>query len=209
MPLEFGKERHGGVLVLAPQGRLDNENAAEFELAAQELINGGERHIVVDLADLSYSSNAGLRVLGKMAKALKTPTTSLRLCGLSPQLRQVFDAAGIAMVFDIRPNLQLALADHPAARGAGELGREAARLLGLPETPPEAAPATDAIRNLAQLAAELMSTKGGPPRAVRAMVDATQLAPRVTAADIARVRAEQAADEKKPGFWKRLFGFGR
>ena len=209
MPLEFGKERHGGVLVLAPQGRLDNDNAAEFELAAQELINAGERHIVVDLADLSYSSNAGLRVLGKMAKALKTPTTSLRLCGLSPALRQVFDAAGITMVFEIRPTLAAALADHPAAAGAGELGREAARLLGLPPPAANPEPVPDAAKNLAALAAELMAVKGAAPRAARAMVDATQLAPRVTAADIARVKAQQAAEDKKPGFWKRLFGFGK
>jgi anti-anti-sigma factor len=206
MAFELIQERHGGVLVLAPKGRLDNDNAAEFELAAQELINAGERHIVVDLEGLGYSSNAGLRVLGKMAKALRTPTTSLRLCSLSPTLKQVFDAAGIGMVFDIRPDLASALGDHPAARGAGELGRQAARLLGVPMPAADAAPIPDPIRNLAALAAELMNSKGAAPRASRPMADATQLVPRVRPEDVARMRAQHAAEEKKPGFWKRLFG---
>ena len=30
MAFELVKDRHGGVLVLRPQGRLDNDNAAEF-----------------------------------------------------------------------------------------------------------------------------------------------------------------------------------
>jgi anti-sigma B factor antagonist len=206
---ELLKERHGGVLVLSTKGRLDNDNAAEFELAAQELINAGERHLVVDLSGLGYSSNAGLRVLGKIAKALRTPTTSLRLCGLSPTLQQVFDSAGITMVFDIRPDLAAALGDHPAARAAGELGREAARLLGL--APPSAAaePSTDPIRTLAALAAELLANSGAAPRSSRAMADATQFTARVRPEDIARVKAQQAAEEKKPGFWQRLFGKGK
>lgn len=206
MAFELVRDRHGGVLVLRPQGRLDNDNAAEFELAAQELLNAGERHLVVDLAQLNYTSNAGLRVLGKMNKALKGSTTSLRVCGLTPALRQVFDAAGIAMVFDIRPDLAAALADHPAARGAGELGREAARLLGLPPPVPNDAPIPEPIRNLAALAAELMAGQGSgsAPRAKK-MVDATQLVPRVRPADVQRALAEQAA-APKAGFWQRLFG---
>lgn len=201
MAFELIKDRYGGVLVLTPRGRLDNDNAAEFELAAQELIAAGERHIVVDLSGLNYTSNAGLRVLGKIGKALKTPTTSLRLCGLTPTLRQVFDAAGITLVFDVRDDLATALGDHPAAKGAGELGRHAASLLGLPPAVAPEAAVPDNTRNLAALATELMSSAGAP-RVGRAMVDATQLKMRkVQPEDIARAVQQQA----KGGWWKRLF----
>jgi anti-sigma B factor antagonist len=212
MAFELIKDRHGGVLVLTPKGRLDNENAAEFELAAQELLVAGERHLVIDLPDLNYASNAGLRVFGKLGKALKGPTTSLRLSGLTPALRQVFEAAGVLGIFDIRPTLQAALSDHPAAQGAGELGQLAARLLGV-EAANDPAPATDAIRTIATLAGELMSTGVMAPRAARPMVDATQLAPKVRAEDIARARQQQqqaaAAPAKPVSFWQRLFGGGK
>jgi anti-sigma B factor antagonist len=211
MGFELLQERHGGVLVLSPRGRLDNDNAAEFELAAQELINAGERHIVVDLAGLNYASNAGLRVLGKMGKALRTPTTSLRLCGLTPVLRQVFDQAGIASVFEIRPDRRHALADHPAAQGAGELGRAAARLLGVPDAASDADGAdgaNDTVRKLAPLAVELLATGIAAPRP-RPMVDATQLAPKVRDSDVARALAAQAAAQPRLSWWQRLFGKGK
>lgn len=205
MAFELLKDRHGGVLVLTPRGRLDNDNAAEFELAAQELIAAGERHIVVDLSGLNYASNAGLRVLGKMGKALKTPTTSLRLCGLTPTLRQVFDAAGITLVFDLRDDLATALGDHPAARGAGELGRHAAKLLGLSPAVGTEAAVPDNIRNLAALATELMSSGAAAPRAGRPLVDATQLKMRrVQPEDIARA----AKATVKGSWWQRLFKRG-
>jgi anti-anti-sigma factor len=208
MGFELLQERHGGVLVLSPRGRLDNDNAAEFELAAQELINAGERHIVVDLAGLNYASNAGLRVLGKMGKALRTPSTSLRLCGLTPVLRQVFDQAGIASVFEIRPDRRNALADHPAAQGAGELGRAAAHLLGVADAAPDADGASDSVRKLAPLAVELLATGIAAPRP-RAMVDATQLAPKVRDSDVARALAAQAAAQPRLRWWQKLFGKGK
>ncbi len=208
MAFELVQERHGGVLVLTPRGRLDNDNAAEFELAAQELLVAGERHIVVDLSELNYTSNAGLRVLGKMGKALKTPATSLMLCGLTPTLRQVFDAAGIALVFNIRPDLAQALGDHPAAQSSGELGRQAARLLGVASPADSQAPVPESIRTLTALATELMASGAAAPRRAHAMVDATQLAMRkVRPEDIARARGSEP--QGKGSWWQRLFKRGK
>lgn len=208
MAFELIRDRHGEVLVLSPRGRLDNDNAAEFELAAQEMIAAGERHIVIDLSGLGYTSNAGLRVLGKMNKALKSPTTSLRLCGLTPAMKQVFDAAGIAMVFDLRPNLVAALADHPAAQGSGQLGKEAARLLGALAPAEDAAPTPDNVKRLAELAAELLKIGAPAPRAPRPMADATQLAMKIRPEDIAKAMAAQQS-AGRASWWKRLFGGGK
>ena len=204
--MELVRDRHGSVLVLTPKGRLDNDNAAEFELAAQELLDAGERHVVVNLAELNYASNAGLRVLGKMGKALKTPATSLRLCGLTPAMRQVFDAAGIATLFDVRPDLKSALADHPGAIGAGELGRSAARLLGVSAASATNEPTPEPIKALAALAADiLVRTGAGVRRAAKPMVDATALTPKVRAAVLVEAPRGGAVSGKTP-WWKRLFG---
>jgi anti-anti-sigma factor len=199
MALEIERERHGGVLVLAPKGRLDNENAADFELALQEVLGAGERHLVIDLAGLGYVSNAGLRTMGRLAKSLNTPTTSLRVAGLNETLRQVFDAAGVSVLFDIRPNRAAALADHPAAQGAA-LAVEMCRLLGIDSAaaPPE--PPADTAK-LAELAMDILSTRGRQTRAVRAMAQGTQVMQRVVATPGATASAP-----RKAGFWQRLFG---
>lgn len=193
-------ERHGGVLVLAPRGRLDNESAAAFELQIQEALGAGERHLVLDLAGLDYLSNAGLRALGRLAKSLNTPSTSLRLAGLSPALRQVLESAGVAVLFDIRANRAAALADHPAAQG-GKLAVEVARLLGVVASEPPPLPAGVDPAKLAELAMDMLGRSGKQTRAVRAMAQGTQVMQRVVAAN-----AGPATSSRKPGFWQRLFG---
>lgn len=200
MAIELERERRGGVLVLAPAGRLDNDNAADFELAIQEVLSAGERHLVLDLAGLGYMSNAGLRTLGRLAKSLNTPTTSLRVAGLSPALRQVFDAAGVSVLFNLYRDREAALADHPAAQGAA-LANEMGRLLGVAPAAP-AEPASAEVLKLAELAMEILATRGRQTRAVRALAQGTQVMQRVSAA----AGAAPAAASRKPSFWQRLFG---
>ena len=198
--MELRQERHGGVLVVAPGGRLDNDSAADFELAIQELLAAGERHLVVDLSGLSYISNAGLRVLAATAKALNAPATSLRLAGLSPALRQVFDAAGFSAMFDLHADTRSALASHPAARGA-DLGALAARLLGCaPGANAATAPSGVDAARLAALALELLAG-AQQPRAARAMAGGTRMVPRVAAPLAAAPARPQPAS-----WWKRLLG---
>jgi len=227
MAVEITTERRGGVLVITPTGRLDNESTADFELLTQESVAAGSRHLVLDLTGLSYMSNAGLRTLGSLAKSLKTPTTSLRLAGPTPAVRQVFDAAGIAMLFDIRPTVDAALADHPAGGGDGRLGAHASRLLGITagNANVEAVPGID---KLAETAFGLLTGSGGvqQPRAARAMVQGTQVMRKITApvdsappapagkppvasGKSARGKMVTPSSGDKPGFWARLFGRGK
>ncbi len=200
MTVGLSRERHGGVLVLAPAGRLDNESAAEFELAIQEVLSAGERHLVLDLAGLDYVSNAGLRSLGRLAKSMNTPSTSLRIAGLQSPLRQAFEAAGVAVLFDIRADRAAALADHPAAGGA-ELAQRVAGLLGVAGGVPASGSGDPALARLAELAHEILATRGRQTRAVRALAQGTQVMQRVSA-----VPSQPAAASRKPGFWQRLFG---
>ncbi len=220
MAVEIKTERRGGVLVITPTGRLDNESAADFELLTQESVAAGSRHLVLDLSGLNYMSNAGLRVLGSLAKSLKTPTTSLRVAGPTPAIRQVFDAAGIAMLFDIRTNLDAALADHPAGGGGSQLGEHAARLLGI-NAGNAGVVALPGIAKLAEQAFALLSGAGGAvqqPRAARAMVQGTQVMRKITVTPEAAgakpaapppIKPGAKSAPKKPGFFARLFGRGK
>jgi anti-anti-sigma factor len=198
--VELRQERFGGVLVLTPSGRLDNESAVDFELAAQELLAAGERHLVVDLSHLNYISNAGLRVLANTGKALDSPATSLRLAGLSPALRQVFDAAGFSAMFDIHADRATALARHPAGSVGSELGALAAHLLGCERDTAAAVPEPDRrVARLAELALELLST-ARQPRAARALAEGTRLVPRV------QVAVPEGQPPPARGWLGRMFG---
>ncbi|HET6604096.1 MAG TPA: STAS domain-containing protein [Xanthomonadaceae bacterium] len=211
MAYELKETQHGGVLVLAPHGRLDNESAADFALAAQERLAAGRRHLLIDCSGLNYISNAGLRVLAKLAKALKSPTTSLQLAGMSASIRQVFEAAGFAPMFEIHPDVAAALAKHPAARRDDTRTALVARLLGAEPFTGEIDEAARArARQKGGLILELLAAQAAP-RAARAMVEGTQMLPSVRTRDIAgggKGAAPPGAGAKGSDapWWKRMFG---
>lgn len=209
MALDITSERFGGVVVLALAGRLDNDGADEFELAAQEALAGGARHLLVDLASLGYLSNAGLRALAATAKALEASAGTLRLCGPSASLRQVFEASGFGAVFEIDSDRSAALARHPAARERTTLAGEASRLLGVAlreRVEGEAADADEAAhKRLAELVLELLVAHEAP-RAARALAGGTRVQAR--AVPVASAQDASARPAARP-WWRRLFGGSR
>lgn len=209
MTVELQKERRSGVLVVSVDGRLDAEGSADFELFTQEAVSSGERHLILDLAKLGYISNAGLRALASLAKSLNTPSTSLRVAGVQPGVSQTLDAAGVAILLDLRPNLDAALAGHPAARG-DDLSKHLCRLLGIAEPGPIEVGPNEA--KLAELAFELLAGQQHQHRAARAIAQGTQVLQRVSvpaggaAAQAPAPMRPKQAPAKKLSFWQKLFG---
>src|SRR5688572_7792181 len=101
--MDIAQETVGSVQVLAPAGRLDTDSSADFELAIQDLLAANAQHYVVDLSRISYVSSAGLRVLLMLGKSVER-TGSLRVAGLNPQVKQVFDIAGFTKLFAMYPD---------------------------------------------------------------------------------------------------------
>jgi anti-sigma B factor antagonist len=129
MGLEIREETVGAVRVLALNGRLDTETSADLELAVQDLLQAGECNFVLDLGGVGYVSSAGLRVLLMLGKAVDGKG-SLRLTGLNPTVRQVFDVAGFTPLFAIFPDRAAALGGVPVPAPGSALASAAARLLG-------------------------------------------------------------------------------
>jgi anti-anti-sigma factor len=122
--LEIREETIDEVRVLGLSGRLDTDTSADLELAVQDLIDAGGSHFVIDLSGVGYVSSAGLRVLLMLGKSVDGKG-SLRLCGLNPTVRQVFDVAGFTQLFAIFANREAILAGvRPkpalASEGAGQ-----------------------------------------------------------------------------------------
>ncbi len=165
MALEIGSETHGDFRVLRLNGRLDTETSADFELAAHDLTQAGERRFVVDLAGISYVSSAGLRVLLALAKQLDGNGV-VRLCGLAPSVRQVFDLSGFSKLFTIAADLPAALRGETGAVASSgpDMGRTAANLLGAGASSPAAGTTRPNSAPVSTRAASLLGAKPAPPR---------------------------------------------
>jgi stage II sporulation protein AA (anti-sigma F factor antagonist) len=91
----------GKVLVLKPEGRLDSNtiNAAEADMFS--FLEKGETRIVLDFSNLDYISSSGLRLVLMMGKRLNLKGGKLALCGLKPQIREVFEISGFISIVTV------------------------------------------------------------------------------------------------------------
>lgn len=96
--------------MLAVSGKLDMVTQAEFRNAVKEAIDGGARRAVIDLADLSYVSSAGIGALAVTAKEFKTLGGDLRVANPQGNVLKIFEICGIDKVVHIHRSVAEALA---------------------------------------------------------------------------------------------------
>ena len=104
------EQRHlTGQVVLVLSGRMDAENAPQFEQECNACITEGLTSLVVDLGELAYVSSMGLRCFIAVAKTLQSKGGALRLCRLQGLVKQVFEITGLINCFPVYESLESAL----------------------------------------------------------------------------------------------------
>lgn len=103
--MEISNEKIKGLQVVKIGGRIDSSTAVEFEKKMIEIIDSGNNTLVVDFTKIVFISSAGLRVLLLAAKKVKPYGGKIILCGLSKEVREVFDISGFTAMFAIYGNL--------------------------------------------------------------------------------------------------------
>jgi len=86
--------KQNDVIIAMPGKRLDTSTAPETETDLFAEIEAEGSRLVIDFSETSYISSAGLRVLLKMAKALKQKNGSLALCNANEQIHEVLEISG-------------------------------------------------------------------------------------------------------------------
>ena len=94
LAIDYGAD---GVVVIS--GRLD----AAQSPAAQSFLDQVEGPVTLDCSRLEYISSAGLGVLLKTQKRLMARNAKIRLSGVSPHLRDIFQYSGFDRIFEIDP----------------------------------------------------------------------------------------------------------
>ena len=89
------------VLVLKPEGRLDSNTISAAETEIFSWLEKGDTRVVLDLAQLDYISSSGLRLVLMLGKRLNLKGGKLALCGLKPQIREVFEISGFISILTV------------------------------------------------------------------------------------------------------------
>lgn len=88
------KSANGTELTMAIVGRLDTVTAPEFEAELKASI-GGVESLILDLAELEYTSSAGLRII-LMAQKTMNKQGKMIVKNVNESVMEVFDITGMA-----------------------------------------------------------------------------------------------------------------
>ena len=97
--MTINKTEQNNCVTLALGGRLDSSTAPELDAAVDEAI-AAANSMVLDFADLVYTSSAGLRIILKAQKAM-SKKGGLKLINVSDDIKEVFDITGFLDILTI------------------------------------------------------------------------------------------------------------
>jgi len=94
-------DRMGDVTVaMVPMEELDASNAADFKRDAAPLLEATTK-LVFDLSRLRFVDSSGLGAFISCLRKLNAKGGDVKLCGLSKQVRAVFELVRMHRIFDI------------------------------------------------------------------------------------------------------------
>ncbi|MDY6796192.1 MAG: STAS domain-containing protein [Actinomycetota bacterium] len=99
----------GGVPLIELEGEIDLSTSPTFKDKIYEVIESGNKDIIVDLSSLVFMDSTGLGVLVAALKKTRMQGGSIRLICSRKSVLKVFNITGLDKVFTIYDNLQRCL----------------------------------------------------------------------------------------------------
>lgn len=100
-PFKVHRSARGDISVLHLEGFLDAHTAPVFEQAIQSELDANNARLVVDGEKLTYISSAGLGVFMGFIEEIREHGGDLKICGLTPKVRQIFEILGFQAIYDM------------------------------------------------------------------------------------------------------------
>ncbi|HUV04460.1 MAG TPA: STAS domain-containing protein [Armatimonadota bacterium] len=101
MNLKVNTRSINGTSVIDLEGEVDVYTAPQLKQQIIDLLDGGLRHVVVNLTAVDYLDSTALGVLIGGLKRLRERNGALDLICPNPRIRRVFEITGLDKIFDI------------------------------------------------------------------------------------------------------------
>jgi len=108
--MDITERDQNGVTVFELDGRVDTQGAMDMDMALQAAVSGGRNKMVLDMAQVSYISSAGLRTLADVVTANREAGGDLKLVGLNHKVLRVLRIIGFDRFFTIYDTVEEAIA---------------------------------------------------------------------------------------------------
>ncbi|MGM9702704.1 MAG: STAS domain-containing protein [Prevotella sp.] len=93
--------RNGNDVLIKTGVRVDTINAGDFEREITPALSEAGVSAVFDCSELDYISSSGLRVILKAQKMVTANKGEMKLTGVKPQIKKVFDMTGFSRFLKI------------------------------------------------------------------------------------------------------------
>jgi anti-sigma B factor antagonist len=103
-------DRGAVVLIEVKEERLDAHNSGNLKTEMLSLFEDGKHNLVIDLKDVRFVDSSGLGSLVSGFKNASARNGNLKLCGLQPQVKSMFELTRLHRVFEIFATADEALA---------------------------------------------------------------------------------------------------
>ncbi len=100
------RQEESAIVVRIEGERATLQNAWEFRNVLSELVERGEKSILVDLSPVNFADSSFLGVLIHFFKVLVRQDGELKVVGLNPSLRILFEMANLTRLFDIYDSVE-------------------------------------------------------------------------------------------------------
>lgn len=104
--MEIRIEQIDDIWILMLKGELDAASSIKFDEAIEKVQAHQPRKILIDFAELTYISSAGLGVILSHLDELEQRKTRLALCSMQARVANVFEILGIDQLLSIFPSRQ-------------------------------------------------------------------------------------------------------
>ena len=109
-------EKKATVVVLSIHGHFNAAATPEFERIFNQRMDAGERRFILNLAELTFISSAGLCSILAAAKKISEQDGNMAVCALQGEALKVFEISGFAALFSMYPTEAAALKQLNAVR---------------------------------------------------------------------------------------------
>lgn len=105
----FAIKKQGDVSVVEVEGQLIVGNRQELKQKVLDLVEQGERRVLIDFSRTGYIDSSGLGVLVSLSKKIRELGGDLRLVGLNEDLQTLFELTKLDTLFRIADTREVGL----------------------------------------------------------------------------------------------------
>ncbi len=108
--LKLTTDRRDALAVIYTEGYINNQGGEDIAQAAYQLIDEGQRHILLNLSGTKIVNSIGISILIEIIEKMIEIEGRLAFCSLTPTIEKTFHIMGLAQYAGIHPDEATAVA---------------------------------------------------------------------------------------------------